>query len=89
MVIITGTHGEPIEVVGEIHALPALVITRMPSSTKSSPSGTTTFLKNGTVSEEDTPALPTRMTAQAGNAGDDDLGQQPQLAGDAGGLGRR
>ena len=66
-------------------ALPAPAITRMPSSTNSAPSGSTTFLKNGTVSEEEKPALPTRITAQAAMPATHDLGQQPQLAGNAAG----
>ena len=45
-----------------------------------------TFLKNGTVSEEEKPALPRRMTAQAATPATTTSASEPQLAGDAGGL---
>ena len=63
--IITGTMARPSSPSVRLTALPAPAITRTPSSTNTPPSGSTTFLKNGTVSDEEKPALPTRITAQA------------------------
>ena len=55
--IITGTMARPSRPSVRLTALPAPTITKMPSRmNRNAPSGRMTFLKNGTVSEEEKPA---------------------------------
>ena len=75
--MITGTMARPSRPSVRLTALPAPTITKMPTRMKKKPSGMTTVLKKGTVSDEEKPGVPSRMTAIGGDAGDGDLGGQP------------